>query len=60
MNLINKVKYTWHSMNLHYYEALMNDCLSTAICKKLRIKANYHRELANHYTETNVPTQSAG
>jgi hypothetical protein len=60
MNLIDKTLYTWHLMKSRHYEALVNDCLSTSLQERLRIKATYHRELSMQYTENISSTEFTG
>lgn len=44
---LSALKFKWHSMKIHYHQALLEGCLDSQIKRKLHQKITYHEMKLN-------------
>jgi hypothetical protein len=54
-NMLSKLKLAWHSLRMHYHQALMEGCLDGQLKKKLQQKKIYHEMKMIHILRGEAP-----
>ncbi|MEL3970884.1 hypothetical protein AAEO50_01215 [Rossellomorea oryzaecorticis] len=47
--LISQCEFWWHSIRMHYHQALLDSCLDCRLKKKIQQKIMYHEMKLNNY-----------
>ncbi|WP_175990177.1 hypothetical protein [Bacillus sp. Marseille-Q1617] len=47
--LLSQLKFWWHSIRVHYHQALLDSCLDCRLQKKIQQKIMYHEMKLNNY-----------